>query len=380
MIEIDPQDRLLHFTAKKGRAGTVIALTLAAIAIFGAGIFYWIFVSQTFADVYKQLNIAPLPITVEFRPKIYSRLDQLKREPCYSEAIVELSDELLDVGYPRESAAIVLAFANRCGSAENTSLLSRAYIGLTEVSDFSGALQIANQLVDLHPESATFRYSRGATFEQLKRFSDALSDYMTSLQLVGNLSEIAVDNFYDISRMYAASGRYCDAISPIETFISFNPVKNRTPQLTKIIAEYANKGACETKYARGSSRVQLLGAPNGYILSVIVNGVVGNFLLDTGATYVAVTPDFSQRAKVNIEAADRLPIKTVGGNTLADLGYANSVSVGNAEAQGVAVAVVRGSSDPFGHGLDGLLGMSFLARFNVRLSQNGIELKAIPLQ
>jgi predicted aspartyl protease len=70
----------------------------------------------------------------------------------------------------------------------------------------------------------------------------------------------------------------------------------------------------------------------------------------------------------------------VGGIASADLGYARTVSVGKAVAQGVAVAVVRGAADPFGRQLDGLLGMSFLARFRVSLSQNTIELAAIPLQ
>jgi hypothetical protein len=42
--------------------------------------------------------------------------------------------------------------------------------------------------------------------------------------------------------------------------------------------------------------------------------------------------------------------------------------------------VFRGSNDPFGHHQDGLLGMSFLARFNVRLSQEFIELTPIPLR
>jgi len=112
----------------------------------------------------------------------------------------------------------------------------------------------------------------------------------------------------------------------------------------------------------------------------MVNGISGNFILDSGATYVAVTPEFSERAKIKLEAARQLPIKTVGGVTVADLGYADKVSVGNAEAQGVAIAVIRGANDPFGGQLDGLLGMSFLARFDVRLSQNGIELRAIPLQ
>jgi hypothetical protein len=44
------------------------------------------------------------------------------------------------------------------------------------------------------------------------------------------------------------------------------------------------------------------------------------------------------------------------------------------------VAVIRGAADPFGAKLDGLLGMSFLARFTVNVSQNSIELTAIPLR
>jgi aspartyl protease family protein len=111
-----------------------------------------------------------------------------------------------------------------------------------------------------------------------------------------------------------------------------------------------------------------------------VNGVAGNFILDSGATYVAVTPEFSAKAKINVEVASQLPMTTVGGTAVADLGYATTISVGNAEAQGVPVAVIRCRSDPFGGRLDGLLGMSFLARFKVILSQDGIELTAIPLR
>jgi aspartyl protease family protein len=73
-------------------------------------------------------------------------------------------------------------------------------------------------------------------------------------------------------------------------------------------------------------------------------------------------------------------MKTVGGRTLADIGYANSVSVGKAEALGVVVAVHRNDDNPFGNRIDGLLGMSFLSRFNMTLSPNAIELTAIALR
>jgi aspartyl protease family protein len=317
---------------------------------------------------------------MQLQPQIYTYLGQLSREPCYRDAIIGLSDALLGSGYPRESATILVAFAKQCGGAENASILIRAYTSFKKISDFSAALRIADQLVNYNPADAQYRYSRGATYEQLKNYSGALNDYIAALQLLGDPSKIAGSQFYDISSMYAALGRYCDAIAPIETFISFNPAQRRTAQTTKLISEYAKKGNCDLDYARGAGHVPLIGATGVHTLSVMVNGISGNFILDSGATYVAVTPEFSERAKIKLEAARQLPIKTVGGVTVADLGYADKVSVGNAEAQGVAIAVIRGANDPFGGQLDGLLGMSFLARFDVRLSQNGIELRAIPLQ
>ncbi len=70
----------------------------------------------------------------------------------------------------------------------------------------------------------------------------------------------------------------------------------------------------------------------------------------------------------------------LAGFGLPDIGYANSVSVGKVEALDVTTAVLRDDSNPFGSGIDGLLGMSFLSRFNVNLSPTGVELNAIALR
>ena len=381
MIEIDPQDRLLHSTGHKRPVGTIISLMLVAVTIFGAGIFYWVFVSQKFADVYKKLNIAPLPINIELRPEFYSRLDQLKREPCYRDAAIGLSDILLDAGYPRESATSILAFAERCGSKQNETILERAYVALNEVSDFSAAFKVVDQLVNSDPADAQYRYSRGATYEKLNIYSKALADYIAALQLSGTSSSPGASNvFYDISRMYAALGRYCDAIVPIETFISYKPAERRTPQTLKVISEYADRGNCDANYARGTARVRFLGVTGVRTVVAVINGISGNFLVDTGADYVSVTPEFSSRAKIKIESSERIPFKTVGGTASAEIGYASTVSLGSAEAQGVVIAIMRGPTDPFGGHLDGLLGMNFLARFDFHFTQDAIELSAVPLR
>jgi clan AA aspartic protease (TIGR02281 family) len=378
MIKVDPQDR---WSFERPRSTSLLTMAIIALALIVCGAIYYWYVYLQYSNVYRQLGLSDLPSGLAAEPTVRSRLDQLSHEPCYKDAIISLSNILLDAGYPRDANTILVSFSQRCGDADE--VLLQRYRALRLANDHSGAARIADKLVQSYPEDPDIRYSRGATYEELKDFQRALDDYTAAVQLLGKPASIDINNFYDISRMYAATKRYCDAITPLETYISFDPANRRTGQLSKLIAEYAQKGNCATHYASGSAvifRVPLAGEPGSNTLAVIVNGTPGNFLLDTGATLVSVTADFASRAKLNIEVGDPIPVTTVGGVTIADVGYANTMSVGRAQAQGVTVAVIRGSTDPFGDHLDGLLGMSFLARFKVSLSQDKIELGALPLQ
>jgi aspartyl protease family protein len=268
------------------------------------------------------------------------------------------------------------SFAKRCGGVEE--ILPLAYEGLRRISDFSGALEVAKQLVDAAPASATFRYWRALAYAETGNAALALPDYMSTIELVPNPKNEGGYFFYEWSRIYAALGRYCDAITPIEMYVSLDPIHRRTPQTTKVIADYAEKGNCNTRYAVGSAHVAFAGTADVRILTVLLNGVAGNLIFDTGASFVAITSDFASRARVATEPGSQLTTKTVGGVASAEIGYANSIRVRKAEALGVTVAVHRGN--PFGNRIDGLLGMSFLSRFNVTLSPTGIELTAIPLR
>ena len=291
-----------------------------------------------------------------------------------------VSRPLIEAGYPRDSAASLLSFAEHCGGPLYD-VLERAYHAFQAVNDFSAALSVAERLVNSFPASAGFRNYRAQSYEHLKDFPHALDDYINVVQLLGEPRLVVGSAFYKIALMYAALGRYCDAITPIETYVSFDPANRQSTQTAKIIAEYAFKGDCHTKHASGFARVRLLGASGVHTVSVVLNGVSGNFILDTGATYVSVTPDFAKKSNIGVEGATAISMKPVGGIISAYLTHANKIAMGSAEAQGVPVAVLKeGGSDPFGSRLDGLLRMSFLARFKVTLTQSGVELRAIPLR
>jgi aspartyl protease family protein len=228
MIELDPQDRLQRFGESRSSSFTKIMIGMIVVALFGGGgFFYWYSQRTNYAHVYASLGIASLPSTVELQPQIQNRLDQLSREPCYRDAIYGLADALLEAGYPRETDTGLISFAKRCG--ESSEILVRRYQALFRSSDFSGALRVADELVKSDPADPLVRYWRGNAYEQLKDFGRALTDYINTIQLMDDPATISGNHFYDVSRMYAALGRYCDAITPIEAFISFNPGKPVNP-------------------------------------------------------------------------------------------------------------------------------------------------------
>jgi clan AA aspartic protease (TIGR02281 family) len=132
---------------------------------------------------------------------------------------------------------------------------------------------------------------------------------------------------------------------------------------------------CKGHYLPSGGRVSPVGAAGVHVLPVTINGVSGHFVLDTGAAYVSITSELAAKARV-VKHGSQL-LKTVGGTVRADVAYADSIAVGRAKAEDVIVSVISSESDPFPAHTDGLLGMSFLDRFKIDVSQNGLVLTPI---
>ncbi len=81
------------------------------------------------------------------------------------------------------------------------------------------------------------------------------------------------------------------------------------------------------------------------VVSIRLRNYPGNFLLDTGATYVAVTPAYAAKAKLSLETGTRLPMKTVGGRSFDHLGMVGGLlpesAVHNYKAYNMTMAEAR---------------------------------------
>ena len=169
-------------------------------------------------------------------------------------------------------------------------------------------------------------------------------------------------------------GQYCDAILPIENWVAIAP-SHDTTQTRSMISTYTSEGNCA---ANTSGKPEKFPAAKGNVVRVtaMINGVQGTFIVDTGATFVALSGAFAMKANVVAEPGETIQMNTANGIVEASPARAKSVQLRSLRASDVVVAIQSDKPSPFGPGIDGLLGMSFLARF--KLTIDSVSLTIAP--
>jgi clan AA aspartic protease (TIGR02281 family) len=109
---------------------------------------------------------------------------------------------------------------------------------------------------------------------------------------------------------------------------------------------------------------------------VVINSTRGTFILDTGATFVALKSTFAQKAKVQINADSTLRFHTANGMSTGKRGRADTIQLRSLKAKDVAIVVQDDAKGSYGPGIDGLLGMSFLSRFKLTIDARTVRISA----
>jgi len=346
-------------------------MSLVAAGSAAAGSYLDENAEQVYAGVYQQLHIQ-LPEKVAHDPQVWMALDQLKREPCDQKSIGDLALLLERLGYRRQAAEAPYNFVKRCG--QPVLALHKSIDLLLKLSDYGMALEVADEFMRRAPTNYNAHYLRGVAFEGNGDYQRALVDYADAVELFNDKKNISNRVFLRMANCYAKLGRYCEAASPIMTWVALDPTRRDTSQTQKIIADYERQGNCaasrefqKERYAvRGSRQILAKGE---------VNGVRATFIIDTGASYVSLKRAFAERAKVSMASASEITLTTANGRAKGKLTHADVVTLGRLRAADVPVVVQDVDDKSYGAHVDGLLGMSFLSRFELRMSGGFIEIR-----
>ncbi len=291
---------------------------------------------------------------------------------CDPRSKLALLERISSAGFVRLAAQLANEHYQKC--AKDPKFLLAAYSYNEQLGEYAKALDVINQLVEWDPANATFRFDRGDLYEKTKRFEKALVDYTSTLDLLGRPEKVAAVQFYYIATMYAELGRFCEAATPLETYISYDPVRRKDPQIDRLISEYRSKGNCKQSASNDSTPVPFRKSGSVLLVEATLNSVKGLFILDTGASLVSVTRSFADKAKLPTGAEDRVVLQTANGISDGFLSTAESIRVGNAYSTLVPVVVVDDAKLRSDDNIIGLLGMSFLSRFAISVGKDSVEL------
>lgn len=328
--------------------------------------------AQSSAGALDRLGL-DLPATAFRTPTLQRSLEALSREKCDREAILELGDALQKAGFRRDAANALIRFSEGCGG--HAASLRTAVNIFLNITDYPKAIETASKLIAIEPYADNGHYLRGLAYDRAGDHKKAIENYAIAVELFGNKSTLSSVAYVGMARNHEKLGQLCEGAHAIEAWVALNVSKNDTTQSRAMIADYMQRGNCAK--ASGSKEEAFPVVPNQVAtVVVLVNGIRGNFILDTGATYVSMKASFAKKAKIEIEPDVTLKLSTANGLTEAARGHAASVKLRSLEARNVTVAVQLDQHGTYGDKIDGLLGMTFLSRFNLVMEAKRIRLKA----
>lgn len=319
-----------------------------------------------------QLEIT-LPDRILWTEPVRAALDELGREPCDRQAIANLGRELRKSGFRREGANALVKFSDNCrGDAQSLRFAINMYLDL---SDYKETVRVAGELIKLEPLRDNGYFLRAVGHERVGDHQRAIDDYTTALELFANKATISSIGYEGLARSYDKLGRYCDAALALEGWIAANPARNETARARGMISTYENKGSCAVDTKMDDTfPVQRRG--NIVLINATINGLKGRFILDTGATFVSIKRSFAEKAKIDIEEGSVVQLSTANGLTEGKRGRAKTVQLKTVKSSDVAVVIQTDQKGTYGTDIDGLLGMSFLSRFNVTMSRDTVRISS----
>lgn len=200
-----------------------------------------------------------------------------------------------------------------------------------EQHDYVEALRLWSQAVALQPGNAELHHLRGRALAHLGLRASAADAYNTAV-LLEPQSQTAQEALADLASLQGPAADDGEVVVALEPGLGV------------------------------------------WIVPALVNGQRGRFLLDTGSSVIVVGPALAKAAGlVPAPGRDAIELQTIGGRTRGPSAVLASLQVGDAVLRDLPVVL----HDP-GPGVDGILGNTFLSRYQVVVDADRRQLALRP--
>ena len=162
------------------------------------------------------------------------------------------------------------------------------------------------------------------------------------------------------------------AADALQITMLFQPEERLARQVRN---ELASLTTLEGSVESAESLISLESARGVWVVPVTVNGVRGRFLFDTGSSVVVLSPEFAATSGARIRVNESLELETLGGRTRGAWASVRALRVGGAELRDLDVIVHAPGGE-----IDGILGNSFLSRWDVSIDPDRRILRVRSLQ
>ena len=305
----------------------------------------------------------------------FGAVQTLDKEPCHRTAIIQLIRAYKKAQMERTIVNEISKFEQACAPIPEARFSHLQ--ALLILSEFKAALPLADALVAENIAVPDAWATRAEVKEKLGDLTGASHDLRQALALFPNPSRVVASSWYRLTEVLDRQGRFCEAVTPLQTYLSFDPTKRRTQQILTLLADLRRKGNCVQS---GKGREVKLRFPLGASALVVdaeINGVSGRFIVDTGASNVILTRELANRAGIAVENSKVITIITANGPIQAKASHADSISLSGLTARNVYVNIHPSSKHAFGGKIDGLLGLSFIGNFEFNF-KNGVLTLTVP--
>ena len=180
-----------------------------------------------------------------------------------------------------------------------------------------------------------------------------------SVALAGMLGSKALLVINGSSAKTVAAGETHDGVKVISTNGDLAVIEQGGKRSTLRVGEAPVHMSASKSGGKGDKIVLTVGSGGHFMTAGQINGRAVQFMVDTGATSIAMGAQDAERAGINYKAGQPVTMSTANGNTQGYRVKLDSVRVGEVEVFSVD-AVVTPQAMPFM-----LLGNSFLGRFQM---------------